>query len=473
MTAPGPTAEPAVLRSTDPAAPGETVTEVAAATPAQAAESVRTAHRAFESWAAAPAGRRAEALHGAAAELAADAAPLAELICREEGKTLGSARGEVAKTVEQFRLAAQLAYLVEGATYPGESPGVAAWTLRVPLGVVVAVTPWNFPVSLAARKIAPALAAGNTVVFKPSPVTPGVGARLAAACHRGGVPEDVLRVVQGDDPAAMAALAGAPEVRAVTFTGSDRVGAALRATVAPAARVQFELGGHNAALVCADADLPRAAAEVAAGAFGLTGQVCTATDRVLVERPVAAEFTALLAERAAKLTAGRGDDPGADIGPAATAAQRTRLTGLLDSAVAAGAVVAGRGSLAPGADPAGHWVLPAVLTGVPADHPVNTGELFGPLLSVVPVEGPEQALADINADPHRLVTAIHTRDLGTAHRFLRAARCGVVKVNERTTGNGVTPPFGGWGASSSGAFPEGGRTALEFVTDTKTVYCAY
>lgn len=461
------------LRSFNPATPSEQVTEVWVADPADATAAVRTAGQAFPAWSAAPAGRRAEALHGAAAVLVEEAEELAALICREEGKTLGSARTEVAKTVEQFRLAAQLAFLVEGATYPGEAAGVSAWTLRVPLGVVVAITPWNFPLSLAARKIAPALAAGNTVVFKPSPVTPGVGARLAAACHRGGIPEEALRVVQGDAPEAMAALVSAPEVRAVTFTGSDRTGAVLHRAVRPGVRVQFELGGHNAALVCADADLPGAAAEVAAGAFGLTGQVCTATDRVLVERSVAAEFTELLAEQVTKLTVGRGDDPAASMGPAATAAQRDRIAALLDSAVAAGAKVAVQGSLAPDTDPAGHWLLPTVLTGVPADHPANTGEIFGPLLSVVPVDGPGQALAEINASAHRLVTAVHTRDLATAGRFVREAGCGLVKVNERTTGNGVAPPFGGWGASSSGAFPEGGRTALDFVTDTKTVYFNY
>ncbi|WP_255954708.1 aldehyde dehydrogenase family protein [Streptomyces odontomachi] len=461
------------MRSTNPAAPSEVVTELPATTPRQAAEAVRAADAAWVDWAAATAGERARALHGAAQELAADAADLALLICREEGKTLGSARGEVAKTVEQFRLAAQLAFLVEGSTYPRESAGAASWTLRVPLGVVVAVTPWNFPISLAARKIAPALAAGNTVVFKPSPVTPAVGDRLAAACHRGGIPPEVLHVVQGDDPEAMQALVGAPEVRAVSFTGSDAVGAALRRTAAPGARLQLELGGHNAVLVCADADLPRAAREVAGGAFGLTGQVCTATDRVFVARHVLDEFTALLGEQAAKLTAGRGDDPGADVGPAATAAQRDRLTALLDSATAAGATVAGQAALAPDTDPDGHWVLPTVLTGVPADHPINTREIFGPLLSVLPVDDTDQAVTAINSATNRLVTAVHTTSLGTAGRFMHRARCGIVKVNERTTGNGVAPPFGGWGAASSGAFPEGGRGALDFVTDTKTVYCDY
>ncbi|WP_235215483.1 aldehyde dehydrogenase family protein [Phaeacidiphilus oryzae] len=458
--------------STDPSAPAEVVAEFPAATPEEAAAAVRTAHAASADWARLPAGARARALDAAAGVLTAEAEELARLICREEGKVIGAARGEVAKTAEQFRLAAQLAFLVEGTTYPAESRS-AAWTLRVPLGVVVAVTPWNFPVSLAARKIAPALAAGNAVILKPSPVAAACGAFLAGACHRAGVPEDVLQVVQGDSADAMAALVGAPETRAVSFTGSDAVGAVLRRTAHPWARLQFELGGHNTVLVCADADLAHAAEEVAAGAFGLTGQVCTGTDRVLVERPVLAEFTALLGERAAALVAGPGLEAGSSVGPAATAAQRERLTALLDSALDAGASVAGQGTLSAAADPSGHWVRPTVLTGVPAKHPVNTGEVFGPLLSVLPVDGVEAALTEINGDDHRLVTAVHTRDLGTGGRFLRAARCGIVKVNERTTGNGVAPPFGGWGASSSGAFPEGGRGALDFVTDTKTVYCDY
>lgn len=459
--------------STDPAAPGEVVATFEAATPASASAAVAAADEAAASWAALPAGRRAQVLNRAADLLEEEAGELAALITREQGKALGAARGEVTKTVEQFRLSAQLAFLVEGATYPRESGNLSAWTMRVPLGVVVAVTPWNFPVSLAARKIAPALAAGNSVVFKPSPVTAACGERLAAACHRAGVPEDVLPVLHGDSPEAMAALTGAPQVRAVTFTGSDAVGALLQRTSNPPARRQFELGGHNAALVCADADLPHAAAAVAGGAFGLSGQVCTATDRVLVDRSVLDEFTSLLVDEVSRLRVGRGDDPEAGLGPVATRARREQLTELVDSARAQGAEVLAEGTLLPGLDPAGHWVRPVLLRNVPEGHPADTAEIFGPVLGVVPVDGADEGLGIVNSSPHGLVTAVHTRDLGTAGRFMREARCGVVKVNDRTTGNGVAPPFGGWGASSSGAFPEGGRAALEFVTDTKTVYCDY
>jgi acyl-CoA reductase-like NAD-dependent aldehyde dehydrogenase len=461
------------LASVNPAAPSQVVGRFEAATPAEVRESLHAASRAQVDWAALPAGDRAAALNRAADELAARGEELAQLITSEQGKPLRAARGEVSKTVEQFRLSAQLAFLVEGSTYPQEAPGTFTYTLRTPLGVIVAITPWNFPVSLAARKIAPALAAGNAVVFKPSPVAAMAGELLADSCYRAGVPRAVLPVIHGDDREAMAALTGAREVRAVTFTGSDAVGELLRTTMPPGARLQFELGGHNAALVCADADLERAARAVADGAFGLSGQVCTATDRVFVADSVLEPFTRLLGEHVTSLRVGRGQDAASNLGPVSTNAQCERLRTLLTTAIDAGAKVLARGSVADDLDPEGYWVAPTALLDVPPLHPLNTAEVFGPLLSILPATSPEQAIAAINADPHGLVNAVHTRDLGTASRFARSVRSGVIKINERTTGNGVAPPFGGWGASSSGAFPEGGRGALEFVTDTKTVYCNY
>jgi acyl-CoA reductase-like NAD-dependent aldehyde dehydrogenase len=461
------------LRSVNPARPSDVVFECDATSPADAAAAVATADAGARSWAALPAGRRATVLTAAGEAIERRGDELTHLVTREEGKTLAAATGEVRKTAEQFRFSAQLAHHVEGTTYADESPGTFAYTLRAPLGVVVAITPWNFPVSLAARKIAPALAAGNAVVLKPSPVAAGSGALLAEICQEAGVPPEVLALVHGDDPDAMAALVGAPEVRAVSFTGSDAVGATLRRTANPAARLQFELGGHNAALVCADADIARAAQAVAAGAFELTGQACTATDRVLVARPVLEEFTAALVAQVERMRVGAGEAPSTTVGPVATAAQHERLTTLLASAREAGARVLGTATVDPDTDPDGYWVAPSVLSGVPADHPVNSGEIFGPLLSVLPVDSVDEATAQVNASEHGLVAAIHTRDLGTAHRFARRAQCGIVKINERTTGNGVAPPFGGWKASSAGAFPEGGRTALDFVTDTKTVYCGF
>ncbi|SFN35388.1 aldehyde dehydrogenase (NAD+) [Pseudonocardia ammonioxydans] len=454
--------------TTDPARPSRSVSRFRPATAVDARAAVDRA--AATGWADTTPARRAAVLGGIAEQLEADRDELADLITREEGKPLGAARGEVGKAAEQFRLAAQLAFLVEGTTYPSETPGTFAYTLRGPLGVVAAVTPWNFPLSLAARKIAPALAAGNAVVFKPSPVTAGTGERLAAAATAAGLPDDAMPVLHGHDPQAMTTLLADPRVRGISFTGSDQVGAAIRAQAHGQARLQLELGGRNCAVVCADADLERAATDIVTGAFGLTGQACTSTDRVLVARPVAAELMGLLAERVRALTVGPGDDPATTTGPVATAGQFRRLEALRASAVEAGARIVASAGAVTDRDPDGFWVPPTLFTEVPTGHPLVTDEVFGPFCTVLPVAGVDEALAVLDDSTHGLATAVHTTDLAVAHRFAATAPCGIVKINGPTTGNGVAPPFGGLRASSGGGFPEGGRQALDFVTDVRTVY---
>ncbi|MEK6439402.1 aldehyde dehydrogenase family protein [Pseudonocardia sp. T1-2H] len=460
-------------RSVDPAAPGRTVHTYHVSSTAEVRAAVTAADAAAAAWAATPPLRRAAVLTALADLLERRVDELAVAITREEGKAIAAARGEVGKSAEQFRLAAQLAYLVEGTTFPVEGEGTFTYTVRGPLGVVTAITPWNFPLSLVARKIAPALAAGNVVVLKPSPVTAGVASLLVDLAVEAGLPADVLPLVQGHDTEAMAALLGDERVRAVTFTGSDAVGALVRAQAHGQARLQLELGGRNAAVVCADADLGKAAADVAAGAFGLTGQACTSTDRVLVTRTVAEEFMTLLADRVRALKVGPGDLTGVTTGPVATAAQFDRLHELKDSAIAAGARVVAEASTVDGLDPHGYWVAPTLFADVPPEHPLVAGEVFGPFCSVVLVGSSDQALDIVNSSTHGLVVAVHTADLAVAHRFAARARCGIVKINAPTTGNGVAPPFGGWKASSGGAFPEGGRQALDFFTDTKTVYLSH
>jgi aldehyde dehydrogenase (NAD+) len=262
-------------------------------------------------------------------------------------------------------------------------------------------------------------------------------------------------------------------VRAVTFTGSDAVGSRLRSTVHQHARVQFELGGHNAAVVMGDADLQAAARDVAAAGYGQTGQTCTATDIVLVERRVFAEFTELLASRVSKLVVGPGNREGVNLGPLAIPALRDRIDRLVDDAKARGARVIAEGRLADDVDPEGYWARPVFLSGLPANDPLLTREFFGPVVSAVPFDSLDEAINLINDDVHGLVSAIHTTDLAAGHRFAREITCGVIKVNGKTTGNGIAPPFGGWKASSSGAFPEGGRQAIDFFTDTKTIYLSY
>ncbi|MGH9082392.1 MAG: aldehyde dehydrogenase family protein [Acidimicrobiales bacterium] len=466
VTPPG---APGTFTSENPARPSDVVGTFTSASAAHVASVVGAAAEAQRAWAARPASERATVIGGIAHALARELRALAAMVTREEGKPLAASENEVRKAVEQFHFASQLAYLVEGSTYPTESRGVLAYSLRSPVGVVVAVTPWNFPVSLPARKLAPALASGNAVIFKPSPATAATGDLLVTVCREAGLPPELLQVVHGHDPDAMAALLGDRRVDAVTFTGSDTVGATVRALTHPHARLQAELGGHNGVLVCADADLALAAREVAGGAFSLTGQACTASGRALVERPVYAAFCDLLAGETRRLTAGPGTSPGVGCGPVATRGQFDRLRALRSAAVADGRLLA-EGELAGDADPDGYWVVPAAVTDLPADHPVLTGEVFGPILPVLAVESAGEAVERLNADRHGLVAAVHTTDLGTAHRFTQSVQCGIVKVNQRTTGNGIAPPFGGWKASRLGTLPEGGQQSVDFFTQTKTVY---
>lgn len=460
--------------SVNPADPAEVVGSFGASTVVDVRDAIASAQSAQGAWAALPPGRRATLLGEIGSALTRHADELAALVTREEGKSLGESRGEIQKAAEQFHFASQLAYQVEGTTFPDEEPSTFSYTVRSPLGVVVVITPWNFPVSLPARKIAPALAAGNTVVFKPSPATAAVGELLVGICRAAGLPEGVLQLVQGSEPAAMDALVTDARVAAVTFTGSDAVGAALEEKTRPGVRLQLELGGHNLVVVCGDADLRAAAESVVRGGVGLTGQACTATDVVLVEAAAYREFLDAVAVEIGRIHVGDGRREGTSCGPVATYGQFTRLLALRESALEAGAEPVGKATVSPGATGSeGYFVEPQVFAAVPEDHDLATREIFGPFVGVRPIGRFEEGLEAVNADDHGLVTAIHTSNLATASRFAREARCGIVKINRRTTGNGVSPPFGGWKASSSGAFPEGGRQALDFFTQTKTVYAGF
>lgn len=468
------TAERTIFTSVNPADTADVVGEFTAATTPDVLAALERAAAAQSSWAALAPAKRAAICGGIAHAIARQTRELAALITREEGKTLAEAQNEVAKSVEQFHFASQLAYLCEGTTYPGEESDTFTYTLRQPLGTVAVITPWNFPLSVPARKIAPALVTGNSVVFKPSPSTAAVAEALATVCGEAGLPDGVLGVVHGEDAQALATLASHASVRAISFTGSDAVGETLWTMAAPGTRLQFELGGHNAAVVCADADLARAAKAVAAGSFGLCGQACTATGRALVVQEVYEQFRELVAAEVRALRVGPGSGAGVTTGPVATQRQYDRLTALIASvADGGGRIVAAAHAPQPEVAERGWFVTPTVVEGLPLHHAVNAQEIFGPLLSLIPIATAGEGIEMLNADAHGLVAAVHTRDLRTAMRFAAQLSSGVVKVNRRTTGNGIAPPFGGWKASSSGAFPEGGRQALEFFTQTKTVYCGY
>lgn len=421
-------------------------------------------------WADATLERRAEVLHRAAAILEARQDELARELVREEGKTLAEATTETRRTPANLRMYAAEALRLTGQTYPS-ADGSVVLTLREPVGVVAAITPWNFPLNIPSRKLGPALAAGNAVVFKPSEVTPLLGQRLVEALLAAGVPAGALALLQGGQATGQA-LVNHADVAAVTFTGSTVAGWAIHAAAGPARRCQLEMGGKNAVVVLDDSDLDRATAIIAKGAFGLAGQACTGTSRVIAHDAVHDELVARLAKYALGVQIGNGLTPGVQMGPLATEAQLAKFLSYVEAAQRDGAhLVAGGQRLAGAGYADGFFVRPAVFDGVTPEMPIAREEVFGPLLAFLRVSSEEEAVELANATEYGLAAGIVTRDVARALRFARRVQAGLVKVNQPTTGMAMNAPFGGVKNSSTQTYKEqAGDAMMQFYTVDKTVY---
>jgi aldehyde dehydrogenase (NAD+) len=333
--------------------------------------------------------------------------------------------------------------------------------------VVTAITPWNFPIAIPAWKLGPALAFGNTVVWKPAEIVPLTATHLATALADAGLPDGVLNLVLGRGSVVGDVLVTHPRVDAVTFTGSNAVGRALQLKATEAgAKVQLELGGKNPAVVLADADLELAAEQIARGAFLSTGQKCTATSRVIVEQPVLPELSERLAELARTWKVGDPLDASTTIGPLASASQLETVSGYLALAGREAArVLAGGGR----PDGPGYFVEPTVLADLPATSRVVREEIFGPVATLLPAGSYGEAVVLANDTPFGLTAALFTHSLDKALRFARDVRAGVVKINQESAGLELQAPFGGMRDSSSGS-REQGKVARDFFTQWKTVY---
>jgi len=400
---------------------------------------------------------------------------LAELLTREEGKTLAEAAGEVQRAVDIFRFFGGLSYTLGGQTLPHDLPGNLLYTRREPLGVVALITPWNFPVAIPAWKLAPALVAGNTVVLKPATPAPALALELARALAEAGLPAGVLNVVVGAGREVGHELATHPAVAALSFTGSHAVGQQIHELLARRmARSQMEMGGKNPTLVLADADLDLAVNLVARAAFGLTGQACTATSRVIVERPVAAAFTEKLVARARALKVGPGLAPGVEMGPAVNEAQlQTDLEYVAIAREEGAQLLCGGRRLTEGGYAHGWFLEPTVFGGVTPAMRLAREEVFGPVLAVIEVGDFDEALAVANGVDVGLSASVVTRDLKRAMLFAERIEAGVVKINQISTGLALQAPFGGVKKSSTDSFKEQGAGAIEFYSRLKTVYLDY
>lgn len=434
---------------------------------------VEAAHAACASWKQTPLTRRAKILIEAARLLETRANDIARELTREEGKPLSQAKAEVLRSAETLRF-----YAVEGQTYTGETfpqddPQMVVYTQREPLGVVTVISPWNFPISIPSRKIAPALITGNTVVFKPSTDAPISGYRLVEALVEAGAPPGVLNFITGRASRVGKALTQSPQVRAITFTGSTAAGQAIHRSADFTTRLQMELGGKNPLIVMPDADLDRAVQLVIQGGFSLSGQACTGTSRVLVHKQVRQAFTDKLLERVSQLKVGSGLEEGFDLGPLATESQLNTVLEYIDIGKSEARHLTGGERLLEGHFAHGYYVTPAVFTDVTPSMRIAREEIFGPVIAIMEVDDYEQAIHIANDTEYGLSAAICTADPILAHRFANDIQAGTVKINRTTTGNLVNAPFGGLKRSSTSTYRESGRVGLEFFLQTKTVYRAF
>jgi aldehyde dehydrogenase (NAD+) len=446
----------------NPADTREVLGQMPLSTAEETRRAVDAAHAAYPAWRDTPAPVRGQILFRAQALMDREKEDLARLLTREEGKTVKESLGEIQRTINILEYIAAEGRRMGGQTVPSELRSNFCYTIRQPLGVVACITPWNFPVAIPAWKIAPALVSGNTVVFKPATLTPETGAAVVSIFERAGVPKGVLNMVLGSGGTVGNALLDHEAVRAVSFTGSNDVGSGIYAQAAKRMiRAQCEMGGKNPVVVLADADLDLAVEASAQGAFGSTGQRCTATSRVIVEEEIADAFVERLAARAAKLRIGNGLEAGVDMGPAVDPSQ---LKTDVD--------YSGGRQLQDGALAHGYFVEPTVFDHVKGSMRIAQEEIFGPVISVIRARGFEEALESANDVRYGLSSSIFTSDVTRAFRFVDGIEAGIVHINSGTPGGEAQLPFGGTKATGVGP-REQGTTAIEFFTELKTVYVDY
>jgi aldehyde dehydrogenase (NAD+) len=461
----------ATLESRNPADGRELVATCPRSGADDADAAVAAARKAFSSWRLVPAPTRAELIYRVGELLLQHKEELAGLIIQEMGKPLAEARGDVQEGIDCALYSAGEGRRLFGQTTPSEMANKFAMTIRMPVGVCALISPWNFPVAIPCWKAMPALVCGNTVILKPAEDTPACATYLIQLFHKAGFPEGVVNLVHGLGEEAGRALVEHPDINLVSFTGSSETGAEVGSICGRShKRVCLEMGGKNAQVVMEDADLQLAVEGALWGAFGTSGQRCTATSRLIVHRDIKDEFTAMLLERTSKLRLGAGTDPLTEVGPLINSAQLQRVSHYLEIAYTEGAKVLIGGKVASDGElKHGYFFQPTILDKVTPEMRVAREEIFGPVVTLIEVSSFEEAIAVLNHTPYGLSSSVYTRDVNRAFQAMRDIEAGITYINGPTIGAEVHLPFGGVKHTGNG-HREVGTAALDVFTEWKTVY---
>ncbi len=435
---------------------------------------IDAAYAALPAWSSMPAPQRAAILYRALEIMRERQDDIARTITLEEGKPLSDAQGEVRRAMNITEYAAGEGRRLFGYTTPSEIPNTVAYTTRRPLGVVGIITPWNFPIAIPAWKIAPALICGNTLVFKPASSTPLSAVKLMTVFQDAGLPPGVLNLITGPGALVGNTLVTSPKVKGISFTGSTEIGSSIYAEAAKGLKkVQCEMGGKNAVIVLADADMDKTLGGIVQGAFGSTGQRCTATSRAIVEEAIYEPFMEELIERTRRLKIGDGLEPDIVVGPLSSQYQFDKVMEYIGIGAEEGArlVYGGRPLSGPGYDN-GYYIEPTIFTDVNPSMRIAQEEIFGPVLTVFKAKDLAEAIQLANGVQFGLSSSIYTKDLTQAFQYVDQVESGIVHVNSPTLGGEVHLPFGGMKASGVGA-REQGTEAVNFFSEVVTVYIDY
>lgn len=458
------------FETTDPADPADVVATYPQSDAEDTERAIEAASAATGEWGTTPGPERGRILTQTGTLLDQRKDDLTELLVREEGKTWSEAAGEVQRAIDIFHYYGAKASDIGGTVKGASARDTNLYTKTGPVGVAGLITPWNYPIAIPAWKIAPALAAGNAVVVKPASLAPGVVHEMADALDEAGLPAGAINVITGPGSEVGDTIASHTGVDAVSFTGSTKVGNQVYdAATEDGKRVQLEMGGKNPTVVSDTADVEEAADIVADGAFGVTGQACTACSRAIVHEAAYDEFVDAVVQRAEAIELGHGsDDPG--MGPQVSRSELESTLDYVEVGQREGATIETGGDAV---EDDGYFVEPAVFSDVDPEMRIAQEEVFGPVLAVIPVSSFDEGVEVANDVEYGLSASVVTDDHTEANRFVEEVEAGVVKINEKTTGLELHVPFGGVKASSSETYREQGDAGLDFYTISRTVYDNY